>query len=182
MIFIKWKKSAFIVEVSHDMLSQGKELWIVIKNNCFLDSQMNKVVCIRIPETPTLCPLRHTFWWLHRHSCIQEMEGVSLHIPKTSIHLSTQSFKYLLNPSIRLSIHVPGKVLDTPRQVNKVGQQIQYQVLFLSCKIFFWKSHAEIFTRVSFQFSMKLVTLPCHSTKNHSFLSLPYLSNFNTNH
>ena len=42
MIFIKWKKSAFIVEVSHDMLSQGKELWIVIKNNCFLDSQKNE--------------------------------------------------------------------------------------------------------------------------------------------
>ena len=87
-----------------------------------------------------------------------------------------------IRPSIYLSIRLPGKVLDIPRQVNRVGQQIQYQVLFLSCKNFFWKRHAEIFTRVSFQFSMKLVTLPHHSTKNHSFLSLSYLSNFNTNH
>lgn len=186
MIFIKWKKSAFIVEVSHSMVSQVEELWIVIKNNCFLDSQKNGQSSLyQNPWDP------HSVLWdtpfdgfIDTTVYKKWRESVCTFLRHLPIYPSSNSTveSYPLNPSIYLSIRLPGKVLDIPRQVNRVGQQIQYQVLFLSCKNFFWKRHAEIFTRVSFQFSMKLVTLPHHSTKNHSFLSLSYLSNFNTNH
>lgn len=85
-----------------------------------------------------------------------------------------------IHPPIHPSIDLSGKVLCTPRQLSKIGQQLQYQVLFFPCKISFWRQE-EIFTKVPFLFSMQLVILIIPQ-KNHTFFSIPHLSNYSTTH
>lgn len=143
---------------------------------------MYKVVRVRIPETNTLCPLKHASFDGFTDTAAYEKwrESICPFLSKTSTHLSIQSFKH---SSICQSFHPASQPsicqvrFYVPQDDSaKLGSNFNIKYYFYHARFSLEERHAEIFTRVSFKFSTKLVTLPRHSTKNHSHFSVFLIS------